>query len=179
MVIELLTDTANDKCRNNSTNLLNIINSVSKDMNALCVIKPIETQEDSVLSNYCHDSIYMYPSIIKNLLLKNNSSFNFSIKLIDSNVTSSKMFSGDNGLITYNGLKKASYHLYYLLSKLGEIIIEKSEHYILAKSKTAYQILLFNFRKKLIFSCQMTTKKAAITVHLIIIIVIVIIIIVI
>jgi AraC-like DNA-binding protein len=158
IVFELLTDTTNNRCRNNSTNLLNIINTVSKDVKVLCVIKPFETQEDSILANHCHDTIHIFPSIIKNML-KNNNSFNYSIKLIESNVTSSKMFSGDHGLITYNGLKKASYHLYYLLSKLGETIIEKSEHYILAKSKTAYQILLFNFPKEMNFPLQNDNDK--------------------
>ncbi len=57
------------------------------------------------------------------------------------------IFHGNFGLLTSNGLKKASYNAYYLLSKLSENVVERTENYIVTKNleENRYQILLFNY----------------------------------
>lgn len=59
--------------------------------------------------------------------------------------TYQKLFHGSFGLLTYNGLKKASYNAYYLLNKLGNNIVAKDEGYIITKKSNSYQILLYNY----------------------------------
>ncbi|MCK9443398.1 MAG: helix-turn-helix domain-containing protein [Tissierellaceae bacterium] len=54
-------------------------------------------------------------------------------------------FHGGFGLINKEGIKKPSYYAYYLLSKLGEEIIDKGDEYIVTKSPNGIQILAYNF----------------------------------
>lgn len=55
------------------------------------------------------------------------------------------LFHGGFGLMTYNGIKKAGYHAFYFLSKLGEELVSREEDMIVTKSGDDYQILLFNY----------------------------------
>ena len=48
-------------------------------------------------------------------------------------------------MINKDGIKKPSYFAYYLLSKLGEMIIEQGEEYIITKNEENIQILAYNF----------------------------------
>ncbi|NMB08054.1 MAG: AraC family transcriptional regulator, partial [Tissierellia bacterium] len=52
---------------------------------------------------------------------------------------------GGFGLINKDGLKKPSYYAYYLLSKLGNEIIEQGEDYIITRSGEDIQILAYNY----------------------------------
>ena len=54
-------------------------------------------------------------------------------------------FHGGFGLINKDGLKKPGYFAYYLLSKLGEEIIQQGEEYIATKNNEDIQILAYNF----------------------------------
>ena len=54
-------------------------------------------------------------------------------------------FHGGLGFITNNGIKKPHYYAYYLLNKLGNEVLEQGESYIMTKSDTGYQILLYNY----------------------------------
>lgn len=52
--------------------------------------------------------------------------------------------SGGYGLLTRDGIKKPSYYVYYLLNKLGNQVLLRSERYIVTRSGENLQILLFN-----------------------------------
>lgn len=56
-----------------------------------------------------------------------------------------KMFHGSFGLLTYNGLKKASYNAYCLLSRLGDNVVTEGDGYFICKSEKGYEILLYNY----------------------------------
>ena len=147
-IIEISAIVDNESSADNVKHITNIIHSISEKIR----IRYVKSEKKSVSpdqTNHIYDTVYIFPDIINNLLLKNNGLCDLPIKIIDSKISGAEIFSGDNGLITYNGLKKASYYLYYILAKLGEDIIKKEEHYILAKNKTSYQILLFNIPRKI------------------------------
>ncbi|MDZ5781967.1 GH39 family glycosyl hydrolase [Marinococcus luteus] len=55
------------------------------------------------------------------------------------------LYHGGFGLMTYNGIKKASYHAFAFLSKLGEELITIKENMIVTKSEDRLQILLWNY----------------------------------
>lgn len=55
------------------------------------------------------------------------------------------MFHGGFGLMTYNGVKKAGYHAYYFLNKLGDELVLQEEDLIVTKRGNNYQILLYNY----------------------------------
>lgn len=55
------------------------------------------------------------------------------------------LFHGGFGLITYNGIKKASYHAFVFLSQLSNQMVYKSDNMIVTKNGDDYQILLYNY----------------------------------
>ncbi len=60
-----------------------------------------------------------------------------------------KPFHGEHGLLTYNGLKKAIYNVYYLLSKLEGEVISQGDYYIAVKNHDRYYILLYYYQQQL------------------------------
>ncbi|MCA1041824.1 helix-turn-helix domain-containing protein [Bacillus infantis] len=55
------------------------------------------------------------------------------------------LYHGGFGLMTYNGIKKAGYHAFYFLSKLGDKLVAKNENMIVTKRGEDYQILIYNY----------------------------------
>ena len=55
----------------------------------------------------------------------------------------SRMFYGGPGAMDYHGFRKASYNTFFLLSRLGDTILEKGSYYLLAKKENVWQCLLF------------------------------------
>lgn len=162
--IELTTNMRNEICVKNVKYFTDLIHSVSKKI-VVMYVKVIDFSEDRNQTNHIYDTIYFFPYIINSLISKDSDSQDLSIKIIDSQMNNQTIFSGDRGLLTYNGFKKASYYLYYLLAKLGDKIIQHTDSYILAKNESSYQILLFNFPSKLnyLFSKDNTSTMYAIT----------------
>lgn len=56
-----------------------------------------------------------------------------------------KPLHGGPGLMDYNGLKKASYYAFLLLSKMENRLIDVGENYLMTKSSKGYQLLLFHY----------------------------------
>lgn len=57
-----------------------------------------------------------------------------------------ELFHGGLGLLTYNGIKKASYHALRLLSRLGDEKLASGEGYFITRSHSGWQILLYNYQ---------------------------------
>ncbi|MBU7591145.1 GH39 family glycosyl hydrolase [Metabacillus halosaccharovorans] len=96
-----------------------------------------------------HDTCYMASFIVKNVIenywkVKGMGFWTFTDIFEEFNFEQ-PLFHGGFGLMTYNGLKKASYHAYYFLSKLGEELILKKDDLIVTKRGQDYQILIFNY----------------------------------
>lgn len=96
-----------------------------------------------------HDTCYMATFIIKNALENNEKvtgmGFWTFTDIFDEFQLEQPLFHGGFGLLTYNGIKKAGYHAFYFLSKLGENIVSRDEDMVVTKSGDDYQILLFNY----------------------------------
>ena len=77
--------------------------------------------------NTIYDSSYMLPYIIHNFINNNNSLL--TLKAFDTveenSILNNELFFGSPGLLTLNGIKKVSYYAYYLLSKLGNEVIDQ------------------------------------------------------
>lgn len=96
-----------------------------------------------------HDTCYMGAFITKNVIenfekVKGMGFWTFT-DIFDEFQLEQPIFHGGFGLMTYNGIKKAGYHAFFFLSKLGEHLISKQEDMIVTKSGEDYQILLFNY----------------------------------
>ncbi|WP_338036923.1 GH39 family glycosyl hydrolase [Metabacillus litoralis] len=96
-----------------------------------------------------HDTCYMASFIVKNVIenywkVKGMGFWTFTDIFEEFNFEQ-PLFHGGFGLMTYNGIKKASYHAYYFLSKLGDELVFKKEDTIVTKRGEDYQILIFNY----------------------------------
>ncbi|WP_032120595.1 helix-turn-helix domain-containing protein [Clostridium amazonitimonense] len=94
-----------------------------------------------------YDTSYMIPYIIENTTKGNGFYFKAFDQTDFSEDLNNELFMGDNGIITQNGIRKPSYYAYYLLSKLGNVMIEKGEGYIVTKSGDDIQILLYTYNE--------------------------------
>ncbi len=56
----------------------------------------------------------------------------------------SGLFHGSPGILNAQGLKKASYNCFVLLSRLGKNIIDRGKNYLLAKKGDVYQLFIYN-----------------------------------
>ena len=55
-------------------------------------------------------------------------------------------FHGKRGLVTYDGMKKASYYAYKILNESGNSVVTKGDGYLITKSEREIQILLYNYQ---------------------------------
>ncbi|MHB8128003.1 MAG: GH39 family glycosyl hydrolase [Mobilitalea sp.] len=58
----------------------------------------------------------------------------------------SKLYHGGLGLFTYNGIKKASYQAFRLLSRLGNTKLDSGEGYFITRSDGGIQLMLYNYQ---------------------------------
>lgn len=96
-----------------------------------------------------HDTCYMAAFIVKNVIdncnkVKGMGFWTFT-DIFEEKRIEQPLFHGGFGLMTYNGIKKASYNAFYLLSKLGTEIIYKSEYMIVTKKGSDYVVMLHNY----------------------------------
>lgn len=101
--------------------------------------------------NPIYDTSYMLPYVIHNFIHNDrNMYFLKAFDTIEGDVTlNNELFFGYPGLITLNGITKSSYYAYYLLSKMGDELIDKGEGYLVTKSNDDIQILLYSFNDEL------------------------------
>ena len=101
--------------------------------------------------NTIYDSSYMLPYIIHNFINNNNSLL--TLKAFDTveenSILNNELFFGSPGLLTLNGIKKVSYYAYYLLSKLGNEVIDQGDGYIITRQDEDIQVLLYSYSDEL------------------------------
>ena len=101
--------------------------------------------------NTIYDSSYMLPYITHNFIHNDNTLLTLkAFDTIDENsILSNELFLGLPGFVTLNGIKKASYYAYYLLSKLGNELIDQGDGYIITKQDEDIQVLLYSYSDEL------------------------------
>jgi len=101
--------------------------------------------------NAIYDSSYMLPYIIHNFINSNKNLL--TLKAFDSieenSILNNELFFGCPGLLTLNGIKKVSYYAYYLLSKLGDEVINQGDGYIVTRQDDDIQVLLYSYSDEL------------------------------
>jgi xylan 1,4-beta-xylosidase len=68
------------------------------------------------------------------------------------------LFWGGPGFVNYHGLKKASYNALSLIDRLGDVILEQGENYLLAKKGSMYQLFIYNLMEFDYFYSNMDTS---------------------
>ncbi|MEK6264934.1 MAG: helix-turn-helix domain-containing protein [Clostridium sp.] len=101
--------------------------------------------------NAIYDSSYMLPYIIHNFINSNDKLL--ALKAFDTveenSILNNELFFGSPGLLTLNGIKKSSYYAYYLLSKLGNEVIDKGDGYIITRRDEDIQVLLYSYSNEI------------------------------
>ena len=96
-----------------------------------------------------HDTCFMAAFIIKTCVENSNlvtgMGFWTFTDLFEEFRLKQKLFHGGFGLVTYNGIKKASYHAFEFLSKLGKEVLYKDNGLIVTKKGEDYQLLFHNY----------------------------------
>lgn len=109
-------------------------------------IKKSKCEENSL-----NDTIFMIPYVIQ-LALLGNQPIDFlqgmDNELSIKNDSDQAVFYGGNGLMTVNGLKKASYYALLFLAQLGNELIKQGNGYVVTRKDGDYQILLYNYDTK-------------------------------
>jgi xylan 1,4-beta-xylosidase len=96
-----------------------------------------------------HDTCYMGTFIVKNSIQNywkvSGMGFWTFTDIFEEFQLEQPLFHGGFGLMTYNGIKKAAYHAYYFLSRLGDELIYQEDDIIVTRKGNDYQILLYNY----------------------------------
>lgn len=98
-----------------------------------------------------NDTCFKAAFIVKNFLenRENVSALNYCY-LTDNTehkTPNSNLYYGGNGLITYDGIPKAPYYAYCLMNRLGNMVIDQGEGYLITRSADGKQIqfLLYHY----------------------------------
>jgi len=101
--------------------------------------------------NTIYDSSYMLPYIIHNFI--NSDESLLTLKAFDTveenSILNNELFFGSPGILTLNGIKKVSYYAYYLLSKLGNEVLDQGDGYIITREDDDIQVLLYSYSDEL------------------------------
>lgn len=99
--------------------------------------------------NLIHDTCFVATFIISNILkcIGKADSIGYwtFTDIMEETKAGISAFHGGFGLINKNGLKKPSYFTYYLLSKLGDEIIEQGDEYIITRKHGDIQVIVYNY----------------------------------
>ena len=97
----------------------------------------------------CNDTCYKAAYIVKNIVENMDiiSSFGYwtITDFIEEFQAPAHTFHGGLGVITNNGIKKAGYYAFCLLSKLGNNMIASGNGYYITASKKGYQVILYHY----------------------------------
>lgn len=129
------------------------INDAQNKINTHLLYEPevhiTEWSSSSYGRNFINDTCYVSNFIIRNVLKSigtvDSLGYWTFTDIMEEFKAGISHFHGGFGLINKEGLKKPSYFAYYLLSKLGDMIIEQGEEYIVTKDGDDIQILAYNF----------------------------------
>lgn len=149
-VTEYLSEVTMIGDENNFTRSIDNIINYTKNFSTLDQEKWItEWNANSDHGDPLHDTCYMAAFIVKNIVnnfqkVRGMGYWTFTDIFREFNKEPA-LYHGGFGLMTYNGIKKASYHALAFLSKLGEEIITIKENMIVTKSADKFQILLWNY----------------------------------
>lgn len=99
----------------------------------------------SLLNDTLFSSSYLCKNLIENIKsISSYSKLGFS-DITSDILTNKETFSGNNSFFTYNLIKKPSYYVYSMFSKLGDQLIKKSYNYIITSSENKIIILVNNY----------------------------------
>lgn len=99
-----------------------------------------------LLNDTCFKAPFVVKNIIENCDKVSGMAYWTFTDIFEEVKSGASIFHGGLGFITSNGLKKPAYYVYEMLNKLGNVIIQKGEDYIVTKKgNESMQILVWNY----------------------------------
>lgn len=96
-----------------------------------------------------HDTCYKSAFIVKNIVENMDSTKSLAYWAVSDFIEELPLpddeYHGGVGLITLNSIKKAAYNAFYLLAKLGSVLVDKGDGYYITRSSKGYQIIMYNY----------------------------------
>ena len=134
-------------------NTINVLNSAIEEIENNTTSKPqlhiTEWNASALNKNLIHDTAFVATFIVDNVLKTLGKTHSLGYwtftDLYEEIKVDSSEFHGNFGLISKSGLKKSSYYAYYLLSKLGNEIVDQGEEYIITRDGEDIQVLAYNY----------------------------------
>lgn len=103
------------------------------------------TSNKSLLNDTLYSSSYLCKNLIDNIKsIHSYGKLGFS-DLMNGAYSHEELFNGNNGFFTYNMIKKPSYNVFCLFSKLGNKLLKKSQNYIVTLKDNKIIILINNY----------------------------------
>ena len=100
----------------------------------------------SLLGDTCFRSCYLVKNILENMDRLDGMGYWMLTDLFEEHQVPQAIFHGGMGLFTYNGIRKAAYHAYHLLAKLGDTLVARGEGWFLTQRDSEYQLMLYHYR---------------------------------
>lgn len=111
----------------------------------ICEWNNTPSQQD-LLNDTCYKSCYITKTILDNYDMSESLSYWSLTDLMSESPLSGDMLFGGLGLFTINGLPKANYYAFHLLSKLGDQFIGKGECWFATKTNSDIRIIAYHYR---------------------------------
>lgn len=99
-----------------------------------------------LLNDTAFKAAYIVKNILENYDRLDSFGYWLATDLLEEVKVSNQTYHGGLGLFTCNGIKKAAYHGFALLSRLGDTLIGRGCGYFLTKGRGGIQILLYNYQ---------------------------------
>jgi beta-xylosidase len=100
----------------------------------------------SPLGDTCFRSCYLVKNILENMDRLDGMGYWLLTDLFEEHQVPPGMFHGGMGLFTANGVPKAAYYAYWLLARLGDVLLGRGEGWFLTRSGDEYQLMLYHYR---------------------------------
>jgi xylan 1,4-beta-xylosidase len=98
-----------------------------------------------LLNDTCFKACYLAKNLLENYDSLDSFGHWVITDLIEETQPSNEHFHGGLGLITHSGIKKASYHVFSFLNRLGDKLIGSGDGYFITKSPGKVQLILYNY----------------------------------
>ena len=96
------------------------------------------------------DTMYRAVYLVKNVVDNYPGKFDFAMWTLsdfsDENIIPEETFHGGMGLFTKNEIRKPVFYAYKLLNKLGTVFVDKGDGFMITKSESGIQILLYHYQ---------------------------------
>lgn len=99
-----------------------------------------------LLGDTCFRSCYLVKNILENYDRLDSMGYWLLTDLFEEHQVPADVFHGGLGLYTYNGIRKPVWYAYWLLSKLGDELLECGDGYFLTRQRDTYQLMLYHYQ---------------------------------